>query len=112
MSSDRRRSRGALGERIAADHLQHRGYRIVARNYRTRYGELDLVAADERALVFCEVKTRVAGGRSGPAGALDAIGPDKRRQVRALATQWLANTTRRTPPPPARPPPGGVGAAP
>jgi putative endonuclease len=95
MSTDPRRTRGERGEQIAAEHLEHRGYRIVARNYRTRYGELDLVAADDRALVFCEVKTRVAGGRSGPAGALDAIGPGKRKQVRALATQWLANTTER-----------------
>jgi putative endonuclease len=95
MSTDRRRDRGALGERIAADHLEHRGYRIVARNFRTRYGELDLVAANDRALVFCEVKTRVAGGRSGPASALEAIGPNKRKQVRALATQWLAQTEDR-----------------
>jgi putative endonuclease len=95
MSTDPRRDRGALGERIAAEHLEHRGYSIVARNFRTRHGELDLVAADERALVFCEVKTRVAGGRSGPAGALDAIGPGKRRQVRALASQWLACTSDR-----------------
>lgn len=92
MSSDPRRDRGALGERIAADHLERRGYRIVERNFRTRHGELDLIAADDRALVFCEVKTRVAGGRSGPAGALEAIGPNKRKQVRALATQWLAHT--------------------
>lgn len=95
MSTDRRRDRGALGERIAADHLEHRGYRIVARNFRTRHGELDLVVADDRALVFCEVKTRVAGGRTGPAGPLEAIGPNKRRQVRALASQWLAETDDR-----------------
>jgi putative endonuclease len=95
MSSNPRRTRGELGERIAAEHLEHRGYRIVARNFRTRYGELDLVAADDRALVFCEVKTRVAGGRSGPAGALDAIGPGKRKRVRSLATQWLASTAER-----------------
>src|SRR3954454_690782 len=106
MSTDLRRTRGELGEQIAAEHLEHRGYRIVERNYRTRYGELDLVAVDDRALVFCEVKTRVAGGRSGPAGALDAIGPGKRRQVRALATQWLANTSDQ--PHPAQ---GPVGAA-
>jgi putative endonuclease len=95
MSTDLRRSRGALGERIAAEHLERRGYRIVARNYRTRYGELDLVAADARALVFCEVKTRVAGGRSGPATALEAIGPDKRRRLRALAREWLASSEDR-----------------
>jgi len=90
MSSDRRRERGALGERIAAEHLEHRGYRIVERNFRTRHGELDLVAVDGRALVFCEVKTRVAGGRTGPDGPLEAIGPQKRRRLRTLALEWLA----------------------
>ena len=95
MATDLRRERGALGERIAAEHLEHRGYRIVARNFRTRHGELDLVAAGERALVFCEVKTRVAGGTSGPAGPLDGIGPMKRRRLRALASEWLAATDDR-----------------
>lgn len=95
MSTDRRRERGALGERIAAEHLERRGYEIVARNARTRHGELDLVAADECAIVFCEVKTRVAGGRAGPDGALDAIGPNKRRRVRALAAEWLAGAAER-----------------
>jgi len=87
MATDLRRTRGELGERIAADHLEHRGYSILARNFRTRYGELDLVAADECALVFCEVKTRVAGGSRGPAGPLDAIGPRKRDRLRRMATQ-------------------------
>lgn len=95
MSTDPRRKRGALGERLAAEHLERRGYRVVARNFRTRFGELDLVVANDRALVFCEVKTRVAGGRSGPAGPLEAIGPSKRKQVRALASQWLAETEDR-----------------
>jgi len=95
MSSDPRRARGEIGERIAAEHLEHRGYQIVARNARTRYGELDLIAADDRALVFCEVKTRVAGGASGPAGPLEAIGPQKRRRLRALACEWLATTDAR-----------------
>jgi putative endonuclease len=95
MSTDRRRERGALGEQLAARHLERRGFRIIARNHRTRYGELDLIAADARALIFCEVKTRVAGGRTGPAGALDAIGPDKRRRLRALAREWLATTEDR-----------------
>ena len=95
MATDLRRERGALGERIAAEHLEHRGYRIVARNFRTRHGELDLVAADDRALVFCEVKTRVAGGTAGPDGPLDAIGPVKRRRLRALALEWLATTADR-----------------
>jgi len=95
MSPDPRRTRGELGERIAAEHLEHRGYEIVARNARTRHGELDLIAADDRALVFCEVKTRVVGGAHGPTSPLEAIGPDKRRRLRALACEWLATTPDR-----------------
>jgi putative endonuclease len=90
MAIDRRRRHGELGERIAEEHLTHRGYTIVARNFRTRYGELDLVATDERALVFCEVKTRVTGTRRGPDGPLDAIGERKRNRLRMMAGQWLA----------------------
>ena len=62
------------GERIAAAHLAERGFQVLERNFRTRYGELDLVLAGEGCIVFCEVKTRVGAGRSGPDGALDAIG--------------------------------------
>src|SRR3954463_9611316 len=90
MSSDHRRERGALGEQIAAEHLQHRGYRIVDRNFRTRNGELDLIVANDRALVFCEVKTRVEGGRRGPCGPFEAIGHIKQRRLRSLAGEWLA----------------------
>jgi putative endonuclease len=92
MAIDQRRRHGELGERIAGEHLEHRGYSIVARNFRTRYGELDLIAANDRSLVFCEVKTRVAGSRGGPDGPLDAIGARKRERLRRMATQWLAET--------------------
>jgi len=88
MSSDPRRGTGARGERIAERHLVLRGYRILERNFRTRYGEVDLVAANERAIVFCEVKTRIDGSRFGMA-PLEAIGPRKRRQLRTMARQWL-----------------------
>ena len=67
-SIDPRRAVGNLGEQIAADHLARAGYVILARNFRTRFGELDLVAADERCIVFCEVKARIAGTRRGPSG--------------------------------------------
>ena len=87
--SDPRRALGALGERLAADHLERAGYRIVERNFRTRYGELDIVATGDRCLVFCEVKTRVRG-RAGSPGPFDAIGGLKRTQVRRMAAQWLA----------------------
>ena len=90
MSPDLRRTRGSIGERIAAEHLAEAGYEIVDRNWRDgRRGELDLIAADDTAIVFCEVKTRVAGGSSGPPLALDAVGPAKRRRLRRLAMAWL-----------------------
>jgi putative endonuclease len=89
MADDPRRARGALGERIAARHLAAQGYEVLERNFRTRRGELDLIAADDQCIVFCEVKTRVAGGRAGPARGIDAIGHAKRRRLRAMAGQWL-----------------------
>ena len=91
-SLDSRRTLGELGERIASQHLQRAGYTILATNFRTRFGELDLVAVDPRCLVFCEVKTRIAGTRRGPAGPLDVIGPRKRAQVRAMAREWLVSS--------------------
>lgn len=85
---------GALGEQLAADHLrQHHRLRIVARNWRLATGELrgelDLVALDEgsRQLIVCEVKTRRDAGRFG--GALAAVSPRKRAQVRRLAAAYL-----------------------
>jgi putative endonuclease len=92
MAIDLRRRHGEIGEKIAEEHLQNRGYRILARNFRTRFGELDLIAVDRRTLVFCEVKTRVSGSRGGPDGPLDAIGPRKRGRLRRMARQWLAET--------------------
>jgi putative endonuclease len=93
MASDPRRDLGASGEQFAAEHLRRCGYEIVARNYRTRYGELDIVAFDGRALVFCEVKTRRADGRCG--SPFEALGPGKRAQVRRMAARWLSETRDR-----------------
>lgn len=89
MTRDLRRERGAIGERIAARHLVEHGYEVLERNFRTRRGEIDLIAADARCIVFCEVKTRVALGLLGPARGLDAIGHAKRRKLRAMAMEWL-----------------------
>lgn len=86
--SDPRRALGALGERLAADHLRRAGYEIVDRNFRTRFGELDIVAVGDRCLVFCEVKTRVRGRGSG-GDPLESIGDAKRRRLRSMAAQWL-----------------------
>jgi putative endonuclease len=87
---DPRRELGAAGEELAARHLEARGLEIVDRNFRTRYGELDLVARDERSLVFCEVKTRIVRAPPGLLGPLASIGARKQRRVRAMAREWLA----------------------
>jgi putative endonuclease len=87
---DPRRRLGEAGEALACRHLEARGFEVVERNFRTRYGELDVVAADRRHLVFVEVKTRIVRGKPGPLGPFDAIGARKRRQVRLMAREWLA----------------------
>ena len=93
---------GRLGERLAAEHCVRLGYRVLARNHHTRWGELDLVLTDGATLVFCEVKTRVSGGSPGPFGPLTAIGGRKRRQLRRMARQWLAARSASGGPPASR----------
>jgi putative endonuclease len=90
MPPDPRRGRGELGEQVARSHLAARGYELLDANFRTRFGELDIVARDGGCLVFCEVKTRVCRGAPGPFGPLVGVDARKRRQVRRLARQWLA----------------------
>jgi len=92
MADDPRRTLGARGEELAARHLEARGYEVVERNFRTRYGELDVVARDARCLVFCEVKARIVRGEASTSdvlGPFAAIGHRKQRQVRAMAREWL-----------------------
>ena len=91
MSQDLRHRLGRIGEDLALAHLQRRGFALVARNHRTRFGELDLIVADERTLVFCEVKTR----RAGPGDPWDALGERKQTQVRRMAVAYLAEVTDR-----------------
>ncbi len=91
-ATDRRRRIGVKGEQYARLHLERRGYRVVAAQARTRHGEIDLVAADDRSLVFCEVKTRVAHGATVPWTSLHER---KRAQVRRLAAAWLAENPDR-----------------
>jgi putative endonuclease len=85
-----RQRTGKLGEAVAAEALEARGYRLIARNCRTRAGELDVVALDRGTLVFAEVKTMRTGARSGPERPALAVGPRKQLQIRRLARAWLA----------------------
>jgi putative endonuclease len=77
---------GKTGEDLACQELERRGYVIVARRYRRRRGELDIVARDGGTLVFVEVKTR-AGRRFG--GAADAVTMCKRRRIGRLAVEYV-----------------------
>ena len=94
--ADPRQQLGRHGEQLAAEHLERRGCVIVERNYRTRWGELDIVALDPdaQALVFIEVKTRRAPavGRVTP---LESVNQRKRWRVRKMAGSWLAERTER-----------------
>jgi putative endonuclease len=93
MTGNRRQTLGRLGEQLAATHLEREGWRIVERNYRTREGEIDLIAARRGTLAFCEVKTLVARRAppvSGPANPIECVGPAKRGKVRRMARAWLA----------------------
>lgn len=77
---------GARGERLAARYLRRRGLAIVARNYRCRAGEIDLIALDGEVLVFVEVKTR-SGERWGrPEEAVDRR---KQRQMERVAEEFV-----------------------
>lgn len=73
---------------MAVDHLIGKGWAILARNWRCRYGELDVIAADPdaRTVVFVEVKTRSGDGFGGLAYA---VPPEKVRRLRRLAGAWL-----------------------
>ncbi|MBV9089293.1 MAG: YraN family protein [Mycobacteriaceae bacterium] len=89
MTSLTRAQLGALGEQLAVDHLRGRGLRLLARNWRCRHGELDLIVADPatRTVVFVEVKTRTTDKFGGLA---QAVTPHKVRRLRRLAGLWLA----------------------
>jgi putative endonuclease len=78
---------GREGERIAASHLERRGLRILERGFRTRTGEIDLVAEEAGVLVFVEVKARSGLGCGRPAEAVDAR---KRGRILRAARLWLA----------------------
>lgn len=71
------RGTGAMGEDYAAQWLQRHGFSIVARNYHSRYGEIDIIAEDGQYILFVEVKTRRDGSMVSPAEALTKKKQDK-----------------------------------
>jgi putative endonuclease len=83
---------GRAGEDRAVAWYEAHGYRVLDRNWRTRNGEIDIVAGGGGVVVFCEVKTRTTTrfGR----GA-EAVGPTKQRRIRGLALSWLQQSEQR-----------------
>ena len=87
-------ARGAAGEEAAEEFLRLSGYRIVARNVRTKVGEIDLVALDGETLCFIEIKARASAeyGR-----AIAAVGPQKQRRLAKAAMLFLAKNRSQRP---------------
>lgn len=84
-----RRLLGSAGEAAAERWYRDHGYQILARNWRRREGEIDLVAAKGRVVVFCEVKARTTDAFGVPA---EAVTRTKQQRLRRLAARWLAET--------------------
>ena len=90
MAGHERIDLGKRGEELAEERLRALGYQIVARNVRSRFGELDLVAIDHGCYVFVEVRTR----RSRQMAPEESITLTKRRRLAALAMRYLQNERR------------------
>ena len=82
-----RQQLGKSGENLAVDELVARGYAVLARRYRTRGGEIDIVAEDGATVVFVEVKTRASTDFG---SAVEAVTPRKQRQLVLMARDYLA----------------------
>mgnify|MGYP002589928109 CR=1 FL=1 len=78
---------GAWGEAIAAEALKARGFAVIERNYRSRYGEIDIIAADRRYLIFCEVKLRKSANF---AAAREFVDAHKQQRLRTTALLYLS----------------------
>lgn len=82
-----KRSFGDFGEEMAAQYLRRQGYAILARNYRCRFGELDVIAEQGDELVICEVKTRASDAYGYPA---EAVGRRKMKSIRSAAKYFVS----------------------
>jgi len=87
LMSDHRQKLGKWGESVAAVHLEAKGIRLVERNWRSDYGEIDIIAQDSSELVFVEVKTRRGNKMGTPEEALTR---EKAKKLRQLAQLYLA----------------------
>ncbi len=99
--ADPRRVIGRLGEDLAAEHMTRLGFSTLARNVRTRHGEIDLIVFDGRTLAFVEVKTRRVSARAGrirpDQEPLPWLRPRQRARLRRLARAWLSDERHERP---------------
>ena len=79
--------RGKIGEELAAAYLAEAGYRILERNYRCLFGEIDIVAQEGETLVFVEVKSRSSGAYGDPQLA---VGRRKQQKISRISVHYLA----------------------
>jgi putative endonuclease len=91
MTNDSRQALGISGEDLACAELQRRGYAIVERRYRTRFGEIDIIAKDGPTTVFVEVKARMTQEFGGAAAAMTRW---KQRRIARMAVDYLARQNR------------------
>jgi len=90
-----RRLRGRWGEALAAEYLRKKGYSVAGMGYRTRFGEIDVIAENGKYVVFAEVKLRK---NAAFAEAREFVDAGKRRRILASAELWLAeNKTEKQP---------------
>lgn len=87
MDESARQIRGKHGEDLACAELQRRGYAILERRYRTRFGEIDIVCRDRGVIVFVEVKAR---GSNSFGSAAEAVTAHKQRRVAQMAVDFLS----------------------
>jgi putative endonuclease len=87
--ADRRRATGTTGEDAVAAWYRANGYEIVARNWRVREGEIDLIVRRAGEVAFCEVKTRRSNAFGAP---VEAVTAKKQQRIRLLARRFLADT--------------------
>jgi putative endonuclease len=85
---------GRQGERLAAEYLAGKGYRIISRNYRYHRNEIDIIALDGKTLCFIEVKTRGSLEKGHP---LEAITPQKQKEIIKAAKAYLLRAENREP---------------
>jgi putative endonuclease len=86
----KRQALGQDGEELACAELARRGYAILERRYRTRYGEIDIITRDGEALVFVEVRRKSAGDFG---SAAESVTPEKQRRIARMAVDYLAHAS-------------------